>query len=363
MEIPDPGDLEHKKTVLRQIWPGLSDDTFDLRPYRYFIWDVLDSHENLEEILLHITRLRDNASIMQYWQYREVTLSELCIRAPEIAASVWLPLKISITTGLPPDSSVRWIPQETLVDAIRDCFTSKLGKTHALESGRQLPRNFTLSNLCGKYHLSFSWTHSLSDHLSLDIVKRQVRVYKHPICLQNHLNFSSSCPIEKPALEEALDTLALLLPTNDNDTATFLGSEMADSFLWVFKKHPRDRILELNRYEYWRGNLLQLLDQVDQVDRLWEQKVTTANQWFTWVVGIFAVVSTALSIVSIVVAYKANAISARSLDLAAAQFELSVAELCREDDIVRKLPRHCGLLETASPGHFRSSLMDEDEEL
>jgi len=356
------------RRILRRLWRNLPRGDFDLQLYRDFAKNILGPHHThqtrLSDILEFVGILRkypqrsksnlyDNSS-----RRRGVIPFETLEQKIDIAASIWLPLVISGAQSWCPDATLQWDAHESLTTVVEAHFASK--RRTALRGLRdKLPPNFTLSNLCRKYDLGYSWTNSLADHLTLDHAKRIVRVYKYPICLYHHCHPDEQCPIPRLVLEEALDTIALLLPSNDGETTEFLGPELASSFLWVFRAHPRSRNLDLNHYQYWADNLSQL---INEIDRSWEQKVTWANQWFTWVVGIFAVVSTALSIVSIVVAYKANTISTKSLDLAAAQLEISVAELCREDDIARKLPRHCELLETESPRYFRSSLMDENKE-
>ena len=63
---------------------------------------------------------------------------------------------------------------------------------------------------------------SISDHLQFDSRRQTLTVYRHKICLSNHLDSIDRCPIPKGVLGEILDTLNLLFPFGDLATKQLL---------------------------------------------------------------------------------------------------------------------------------------------
>jgi hypothetical protein len=142
------------------------------------------------------------------------------------------------------------------------------------------------------------WTDHLTDHLRLDPKRQVLMVYKHKICLLNHLKSRSGCPIPQRVLEEAIDTLNLLFPFGDPQTKQLLSKEKQREF-YGLGGCGRERQLDLSRYGYWREELDDLVESFQRPPRTWRQLAIDQRDFKEWATFWIAVMVAILTFVSI----------------------------------------------------------------
>lgn len=126
-----------------------------------------------------------------------------------------------------------------------------------------------------------------------------------------------SSPLESGLLEETSRTLDLLFPSWDGATRKVLRRMGKDFDLL----NPKQRILDLEYYPYWKDRLLEVYEDVFQADpegigQLWRDRRDPQKFWTFWVAMVIlmlTMVSTGASIIQTWVAIKVMQLTVQSL--------------------------------------------------
>ncbi|ORY19121.1 hypothetical protein BCR34DRAFT_462062, partial [Clohesyomyces aquaticus] len=235
-------------------------------------------------------------------------------RSLELAVRIWLMLNVNSSTIavgpiVPNELPLDW-PIDTSLDTLIEDRFMRIPDGQRTKERMKMEGTFTaayLVNVCG---IRLSWTDHLTDHLRSDPHRQVLTVYKHKICLVNHLKSGDACPIPKDVLNEALDTLNLLFPFGDPATKRLLGKGMQASF-YNLGVCGRDRELDLNKYEYWREEIQDLLHSFRRPPRTLKQlafdrrnMMDWAAFWVTVMVAVLTLVSIPCNIIQVVYAVK-----------------------------------------------------------
>jgi hypothetical protein len=324
-----------KYAFLVKLWPdsNLTLRSFREQDYAWFFDFIEDSLEQFEqaresfavqkpsEVIDLIPILNEKvteplSTVIQalpskYHKYEE----ESRRRSLELLIRLWLTINVkspSLAFGsvLPFEDPLEWSIGTSLEGIIADRFTS--AKQSSDRKGqRRVDGTFTAANLISTCGLTLNWTDNLTDHLSIDPKRQTLTVYKHKICLINHINSTSGCPIRKDVLEEALDTLNLLFPFGDPRTEKLLRKEGHQSF-YQLGLCERSRKLDLYMYSYWREELQDLLHAFRSPPRSWKQLATDRRNlmewsafWVTFMVAILTLISIPCNIIQATYSVKA----------------------------------------------------------
>ncbi|KAF4972511.1 hypothetical protein FSARC_935 [Fusarium sarcochroum] len=265
------------------------------------------------------------------------------MRSADIAIRIWLTLDVR---HLSHDSSsaLTWDSEISLPVLLNGYFT--VPSSNAYDSPRQIPDTFSVANLVRYYEFRVNWTSDLARHLSIDWKYKQITIFEHAICLRNHLDYSDDCPLPKPLIQEAIDTIKLLFP-DDKNTRAFLAKEDR-KFLKI--PYGRERSLSLSAYRYWQGNISVLLDHWEQGSKGWSQIRLSPDRdnlleyvtfWAATAVLILTIISITFSVASLALAKQALDVSVRSLEVSVQSYELSSAIACAEANATETLPAFC----------------------
>ncbi|KAF2728231.1 hypothetical protein EJ04DRAFT_412869, partial [Polyplosphaeria fusca] len=240
-------------------------------------------------------------------------------RSIELSIRLWLTINVkspSVAVGptFPFEDPLEWTPPMSLASLIETRF----GKSDFSGDSKvrvRLEGSFTaayLVNICG---MQIQWTDYLSDHLRHDASGRNLVVYRHKICLVNHLKSGDACPIPRDILTEALDTLNLLFPFGDAPTKQLLLKENQLPF-YQLGGCGRARDLELSSYEYWREEVDGLLKSFRSPPKSWKQLATDrrdlkeyATFWIAVMVAVLTIVSIPCNIIQATYSVKAYRVS------------------------------------------------------
>lgn len=311
-----------KFDLVRRIWPSshLSVDDFDSEAYINFfqyLGDELEplyhhqfqfAAETFESTSDLIYTLSDNRSqslsaLLELTGKRFLNVDEAALqRSIELSVRLWLTINVnSATLSVGPingyECPVDWPRDDSLENLIHRQFLKAPDQLNSNVKSRIDPA-FTaayLINICG---LRIRWTNTFSDHLRFDRKGQTLAVYKHKICLFNHLKAKGSCPIPSEVLEEALDTLNLLFPFGDSSTKQLLSRQILGGF-YSLGNCNRDRTLDLTRYKYWREELSDLIEAFNEPPKSWRQLLIDSRNmkdWATFWIGVMVLLLTLVSI-------------------------------------------------------------------
>ncbi|KAF2964130.1 hypothetical protein GQX73_g9455 [Xylaria multiplex] len=182
------------------------------------------------------------------------------------------------------------------------------------------------------------WTDNLTEHLTVDWTYKTVTVYEHLICLWNHLETDAAI-IPKAVLEEAIDTLNLLFPSESRETQDYLQKRGRTFWKLGYCKGRRD--LEVGRYFYWGNNVQQLMDIIDEpktgfqqfkLDKERKNILEFATFWTAAAVAF-------LTILSFLFGTVATVYTVKQYNVAIATYNLQLAQACATQEIF--LPQYC----------------------
>lgn len=158
-----------------------------------------------------------------------------------------------ITARFMNTTPLRWDNDQTISNLLSDAFPSPYNPLQ----DEVVDEKLTLEYLSHSYGFKVLFVDNLVDHLVIQRTgdRPWLLVYQHKIFLKNGLRFGSLLP--SPLVEEALDTLNLLLPYNDAKTAAFLRSNSMFDF-HSLGPCGRSRKAKLSDYKYFRNRLAQL---------------------------------------------------------------------------------------------------------
>ncbi|KAF2176937.1 hypothetical protein K469DRAFT_733156 [Zopfia rhizophila CBS 207.26] len=220
----------------------------------------------------------------------------------ELSVRIWLTINVnspSIVIGptMAHEMPLRWPQSISLASLIGNQFTKDNAGMRSTKRTR-LDRSFTASYLVNVCGMTLRWTDTLTDHLRSNASKETLIVYKHKICLVNHLEAATECPIPKDVLEEALDSLNLLFPFGDASTKKLLAGEGLHEF-YRLGNCGRERQLDVSRYEYWGNELDDLVELFRSPPRTWKQLATDRRNKLEWAAFWITVMVAVLTLVSI----------------------------------------------------------------
>lgn len=383
-----------KHEILKIFWPAMLENDFSEKTCQRFI-DYIDSellilttqagrfaitdrgdalrivlvlkekrHLPLSTVLQEIIKLNEIAP------YDEESLAR-CRASAELAARMWLTVSIDTfsvsasSQSIPPPEKLAWIDDKVaLNDLIDEHFSKSADKS---ETHQQIPPHLTIAELYFRYNYKIRWTDSLLDHLQINQQGeiKEITVYEHLFCLQNHLRYTEESALPPQIVEEAIDTLNLLFPISWGErkiTRKFLRKEKRK--FYKLDRCGRSRQLDLGHYHYWRRNIEQLMTIMAHPPRGWRQVIfdkerrnleRVATFWIGAVATILAIIALVLGILTTKLAYEANRLAERSnalaMDsvnlareanrLATRSFELDRRQACAEPNATDSIADFC----------------------
>ncbi|KAH7174856.1 uncharacterized protein B0J16DRAFT_418287 [Fusarium flagelliforme] len=261
-------------------------------------------------------------------------------RSVDFAIRVWLTMGPgSLETGR--QDLLPWQDGQTLQELAYSLFKLSHGSKSREQSGSRIDPHLTAENLVSNYGYAINWTHNLADHLAIDWKYKEITIYEHKIHLCNHLRFPESAILPEDIAGEAIDTLNLLFPFQDDTTKRFLDKEKKLFYGLGFCNRPRN--LDLDDYTFWRDRIEDLnyilrqpavgLHQL-RLDRGGNNMLQISAFWITVVLGLVTLISIAFAVGATVYGVKQYNISLK-------QYELSVAEACLDPAAREKLKQFC----------------------
>jgi hypothetical protein len=338
---------QHEKfELVKLFWPraDLTIESFHEESYASFLEYVGDE---LSELRHHQTRFATNnfESIVELIQMlqncRGKHLSELLSelaprflnvdehsvqRSIELTVRLWLNLNVNsamIAVGpiLAHSGTIDWSPNESLDDLIASQFAGKEAKELSrpkTEHLRSMGLDFTAANLVNLCEIKLNWSDNLADHLVYNRKSRTLTIFKHKICLINHLKTTGDCPIPTAVLEEALDTTNLLFPFGDEATKRLLSQEGQLAF-YGLGNCGRDRQDDLREFRFWREELADLFEVYNEPPRTFRQLVIDQRNLVDWAAFWITVMVLLLTMVSIPCSIIQTVYTIKSYNVALAQ--------------------------------------------
>jgi hypothetical protein len=262
--------------------------------------------QNFDAIFSIIGTLRDSISE----RYDNVVR-----RSVELTLRIWLTINAHtadifvgpISAG---DAPIDWPDDVSLEQLLRGCFGRRV--QIPLQKGTTtLDPAFTATYLVNTCGVRLHWTDDILTHLSFDLKRLVLAVYRHKACLLSHLDSPWGCPISKEILEETLDTMDLLFPPWDLATKHLLMKEGQQS-LYTLGCRRGNRVLDVAHYQYFGEALEHLMESFDKAPQTWRQlaldcrnKLEWSAFWITVMVAILTVVSIPCNIIQATYSVKA----------------------------------------------------------
>jgi hypothetical protein len=321
--------------LVRRFWPETSTSlsTFDgfsckaivehiaqeLDKIRYHR-DLFAAH-NLDAIFSIIETLRESVS-KRYDNVVHELLAEFPGSSPDaVRRSIELTLRIWLTINTHTadifvgplsagDAPIDWADDISLEQLLRGCFGRRV--LLPLQKGATaFDPAFTATYLVNTCGVRLQWTDDILTHLSFDLKRLVLTVYRHKACLLSHLDSPRGCPISKEILEETLDTMDLLFPPWDVATKHLLMKEGQQS-LYSLGCRRGNRVLDVAHYQYFGEALEHLIESFDKAPRTWRQlaldrrnKLEWSAFWITVMVAVLTVVSIPCNIIQATYSVKA----------------------------------------------------------
>ncbi len=269
----------------------------------------------------------------------------------ESGLRIWLTMDVPLASShlsgpyasapLSQTSSVRWTEDSSIKNTIWNHFqTYKSSGRH--DPGTRIDSVLTMEHVANEYGYSIHWTSNLSDHLIIDRdgARGEITIYEHKICLVNHL--AAQVPVfPKDLLEETIDTLNLLFPFEDGSTKGFLRKR--GKTFYGLGRCGRERVLELDKYVYWKARIEDLMDilkgqpQGLQQLRLDKRRQNLMQIFTFWVAATVAL----LTVMSFVFGMLSTVYAKKQYDISVLQYQLSLAQACSAEGAPVLLPAFC----------------------
>lgn len=290
--------------------------------------------DNFDRIAELIQTLRQNSTkplsgLISDLQSSFLNVDENAIkRSIELTVRLWLTLNVNstaIAVGpiLAHAGMLEWSTGQSLDTLIASQFGTSSREKSVLShpTSKDLPTvgpDFTAANLVNICSIKLIWSNNLADHLRYDRKRRILTIYKHKICLINHMKASSGCPIPTSVLEEALDTINLLFPFGDQATKRLLAQERQLAF-YGLGNCGRDRQEDLKGFRCWREQLAELDEVFNEPPQTWRQLVVDRRKLVDWAAFWITAMVLLLTLVSIPCSIIQTVYTVKSYNLALAQ--------------------------------------------
>lgn len=355
---------QQKLELIKSFWPHLQDDILeneygDLfqfigetlrehRPYaKHFAFeDFQGLFDTIRFLQCYQTSTRDQIAAELKLRIFMNHSDEQIIKSMELSVRLWLGLNVPFSgTFVGAVHSRRgylrkWKGDETLGAMVDSCFETTTNSVYT-ESELDDLSAAKLKRVC---LLHIEWTDCLNDHLKLtgDRGKRILFLYQQKSTLVNHEKAGS--PIPAAALDEAIRSLELLLPTGDPETRRFL-TKAGKLYLLPNAWPPRHQTSNLNEFDCWKPRLRRLLNLLHGAPESFLQRLFDTRdigQWAALWVGIFGILVLTLffGILATVYAIKQYFLAVESYNLAVKSYELSLVLACQQS--ATQLPGFCG---------------------
>jgi hypothetical protein len=151
----------------------------------------------------------------------------------ELAARILLLVYVDNTLHASRVRSITWAENATIKDFIDAAIP--LNKITGPEGRKRIPVRLNARNLDLIAGIQISWTWYLHEHLQMDEDDRKIKIF-HLASILRQVQESTSNVLPKDLAQETLDTLSLLLPSDNQDTEDWFFREqtrlqMADESL------------------------------------------------------------------------------------------------------------------------------------
>jgi len=326
---------EEKRSLLRMFWPNSRFDLYGLdeSPYSEFLEFVANelqqiqryrtsfAAQNLDSTFAIIQKIRDNrhkacGEIVRDLSSQFVNFDPIAIRRSlELSTRLWLSLNtrssdISVGPVFVGEASVEWDVNISLDVLLQKHFANRNQGPSLKEYGKFDP-TVTAAYLVSACGMRLLWTDDIASHLKFDLDRLVLSVYRHKICLINHLENQDGYPIPEDLLGEILDTMNLLFPFGDMATKQLLMKEGQKS-MYTLGSCNRSRRLDLAHYRYFGEELQHLIGFFDKTPRTWKQlafdrrnKLEWSAFWVTIMVALLTVISIPCNIIQATYSVKA----------------------------------------------------------
>jgi hypothetical protein len=306
----------HASNFATQDWEGLLS-----------IVTILTTSRNLEKSTV-VSRVKEG--------YRNVE-DDAIECSVELAVRLWLGINVrsrSLSVGLwhTRDSQVDWKDDESLDTMVARQFPKCTVRYPLREAS--FDDSFTAASLKNICRFRIRWTDNIIDHLKLEGPRgnRYLSIYRHKVCLLNALNghqTPSSTVIPADVLAESILTFDLLFPYGDPKTTALLKLENVD--LWTEISPRERRSIEIDEFEYWKGDLAVLSQKLNgPPETLWQTLFDTRNisQFATLWVAIFGIF-----FLTIVFGLLTTIYSVKQYRVARDSYELAIAQACQQGSV------------------------------
>lgn len=340
---------------IRALWPHVSDARYNQEDYTSFwgcvkraLGDGAHYHpltsDDVFWIIGEVRRQKESTRLgvldTAKQHFADKAPSDAAIsRSVNLAASLWLNVKVQSRPLESPSGCLQWNDNQTLVDLLKTSFGAIADP--GMNQTESVNDELTMEKLVTDYGFTVIWTSNLIEHLSLNKAAKFVKVYEHKICLQNHQLAGDQTALPQSVVLEAIDTLNLLFPLGEGPTKSFL-SKQRKTFIKL-GNCSRQRCLNLDSYKIWREKLeeLSMVLDVEPVGArqffLWrsgKNAIQFATFWIATIVAILTIISFVTGVTSTVYAKKAY-------DIAVTQYQFSLAEACSDPEVAAKLVDWC----------------------
>ena len=306
---------------------------------------VLRRHGNSPRSIL----LKEIASLCK--ETEDVEEKTMVWQVIQAALHIWLALDIQLDDNLHgvtfaetisgKSNAVVWEGETSLQTLTEQEFLPESSNATNTGQSFKVEPIFTMAYLVNYYGFRIYWTSSLTEHLTINWKFKTVSIFQHKICLWNHTKYPDTSPIPLEIHEEALDTMNLLFPFDDTSTKALLQKEGVNFYSLGFC--GRERLLDLDRYNYWRLPLEELVGVLQlppsglhqlRLDKDGRNLLQFATFWIAAAVALLTIVSFIFGILSTIYAK-------RGYDIAVLQYKLSLAQACAEPGAKEQLPDFC----------------------